>query len=163
MSEVTLDFIYQGNSIKVQSKRSEYMKDIFKRYLIKINKDVSEVYFLCNGSKINAELKLEEINNRDNEIKILVNNINDKNINNKENALKENEDIICPECGNICLLDIKDYKIILNKCVNNHSTENILLDEFYNLQKNKELEIICNNCNKKKTEIFKNKLYKCCN
>ena len=134
MSEVTLDFIYQGNSIKVQSKRSEYMKDIFKGYLNKINKDIKEVYFMCNGNKIKEELKLEEINNKDNEIKILVNNINDKNIENKD-ELKEYKDIICPECGNICLLDIKDYKIILNKCVINHSTENILLDEFNDLQK----------------------------
>ena len=135
MSEVTLDFIYQGNSIKIQSKRSEYMKDIFKGYLNKINKDINEVYFLCNGDKINEELKIKEINNKDNEIKILVNNINDKSIENKEKIVKEYKDIICPECGNICLLDIKDYKIILNKCVINHSTENILLDEFNDLQK----------------------------
>jgi hypothetical protein len=138
------------------------MKDIFKRYLIKINKDVSEVYFLCNGSKINAELKLEEINNRDNEIKILVNNINDTMIENKEKTVKEYKDIICPECGNICLLDIKDYKIMLKKCVNNHSTENILLDEFNDLQKKKDLNVVCNNCNKNKNDIFNNKLYKCC-
>ena len=99
MSEVNLDFIYQGNSIKIQSKRSEYMKDIFKGYLNKINKDINEVYFLCNGDKINEELKVEDINNKDKEIKILVNNINDKNIENKEKIVKEYKDIICPECG----------------------------------------------------------------
>ena len=68
MSEVTLDFIYQGNSIKIQSKSSEYMKDIFKGYLNKINKDINEVYFICNGNKIKEELKLEGINNKDKEI-----------------------------------------------------------------------------------------------
>ena len=129
------------------------MKDIFKRYLIKINKDISEVYFVYNGDKIKEELKLEGINNKDNEIKILVYNINDTNIKNNEKILKTYIDIICPECGNICLLDIKDYKIILNKCVNKHNTENILLDEFNDLQKNKELNLICINCNKKKNEI----------
>ena len=106
------------------------MKDIFKGYLNKINKDINEVYFLSNGDKINEELKLEDINNKGNEIKILVNDINNKNIENKEKIVKEYKDIICLECGNICLLDIKEYKIILNKCVNKHSTDNILLDEF---------------------------------
>ena len=153
MSEVTIEFIYKGNSTKIQSKRDECMKDIFKGYLNKINKDINEVYFLYNGNKIEEELKLEEINKKDNEIKILVYNINDKNIEDKEKILKEYKDIICPECGNICLLDIKDYKIILNKCVNNHSIDNILLDEFNDLQKNNNLNIICNNCNKNKNEI----------
>ena len=65
-----------------------------------------------NENKIKEELNLEEFNNKDNEIKInetkiLVNNINDKNIENKE-ILKQSKDIICPECGEICLIDIKD-------------------------------------------------------
>ena len=89
MNEVNLDFIYQGNTIRIQCKRNEYMKDIFKGYLIKINKEINEVYFVCNGSKINAELKLEDINNKDNEIKILVNNIDDKNIENKKNIKRK--------------------------------------------------------------------------
>ena len=143
MSEIILELIYQGNTIKILCKRNEYMKDIFKRYLIQINKDINEVYFMHNGKRIKEELRLEEINNKDNEIKILVYTINDNNIGNKE-ILKQNKDIICPECGKICLIDLKDYKIKLNKCINKHSTENILLEEFSDLQKNNEFNIICN-------------------
>ena len=161
MTEATLNFIYQGSTIKIQSKRNEYMKDIFKRYANKISKDTNDIYFMSNGSKINEESKLEEINNSDNVINILVNDINDKNNKNKEE--KQNKDIICPECGEICLIDINDYKLILSKCINKHSTENILLDEFNDLQNNKELNILCNECNKNRNEIYKNQLYKCCN
>ena len=139
------------------------MKDIFKRYTIKISKNANDVYFMCNGSKINEASKLEEISNSDNEISILVYDINNKKNENKEEQLKEYKDIICPECGEICLIDINDYKIKLNKCINKHSTENILFDEFNDLSKNNELDIVCNKCNKTKNEIYKNKLYKCCN
>jgi hypothetical protein len=160
MDEIALDFIYNGCLTKVHCTRNEYMKDIFKKYLSKINKDINDVYFIYNGNKINEELKLEQINNKDNGIKILVNDIN---VNNNENKLNQFKDIICPECGDVCLLDIKDYKIMLNKCINKHNIENLLLDEFNDLQKNNYLNILCNNCKKNKSEVFKNKLYKCCN
>ena len=84
MTEVNLDFIYQGSTIRIQGKRNEYMKDIIKRYIVKIDKDIKDVYFICNGNKISTELKLEEINNKDKEIKILVGDVNDKNAKNKE-------------------------------------------------------------------------------
>ena len=157
-----LNFFYNGEITKIQCERNEYMKDIFKRYAIKINKDIKDIYFMCNGNKISEELKLEEINNKDNEIEILVNDINDENIKNKI-ILEQSKDIICPECGNICLIDIKDYKIILNNCINKHSFQNILLDEYNNLPKNDELNILCDNCNKNRKKIYNNQLYKCCN
>ena len=65
MTDVNLDFIYQGNEIKIQGKRNEYMKDIVKRYIIKIGKNINDVFFMCNRNKISTELKLEEINNKD--------------------------------------------------------------------------------------------------
>jgi len=153
MDEMSLDFIYNEDLIKIQCKRNEYIKDIFKRYLFKINKDINDVYFIYNGNKLNEELMLEEINNKDKEIKILVSDINDKN---NENRIKLNQykEIICPECGDACLIDIKDYKITLNKCINKHNIEYILLDEFNNLKKNNKLNILCNNCNKNKNETY---------
>ena len=134
------------------------MKDIFGRYLIKINKSINDVFFLYNGKQITEELKLEEINKEDNEIKILVTDILDKN-NKNEEILKQSKDIICPDCKNICLINFKNYKIKLNNCKNNHSIENILFDEFNNKQKINEL---CNICNNSKEEIYQNKFYKCC-
>ena len=158
MTEVSIEFIYQEKTIKIQCERSEYMKDIIKRYLNKIKKDINQVFFMCNGSKINEELKLEEVNKKDDDIKILVEDIGDENTENIEEILKQNKnnkDIICPECGNICLIDFNDYKITLNKCINKHSRENILLDEYNDLSKNNELNIVCSKCNKNKNEIYK--------
>ena len=163
MTEVILDFIYQGTKIQIYCKKNEYMKDIFKRYLTKIEKDINDLYFICNGSKINEELKLEDLNNKDNEINIFVSDLNEKKNENKGEIIKQSKDIICPECGNICSIEFKDYKIILNKCIKNHSIENILFNEFNDLQKYNESSIVCSKCNANKSEIHDNKLYKCCN
>jgi len=150
---INLNFIYNEKAINIQCKREEYMKDIFKRYLKKINKDINDVFFIFNGNEINEELKLEEINNKNNEIKILVNDINDTIIENKE-FFRQSKDIICPKCGEICLLNIKDYKIILNQCKNKHKRENILFDEYDNLQKINEINIICGECKKIKMKYI---------
>jgi len=64
MAEVIIDFIYQENTIKIQWKRNEYINNFFKRYFHKIFKDIDDIYFMCNGNKINAKLKLKEINNK---------------------------------------------------------------------------------------------------
>ena len=68
-----------------------------------------------------------------------------------------------PRMWKNCLIDFKDYKIILNKCFNKHSIENILSEEFNDIQKYNELNILCNECNKNNNEIYNNKLFKCCN
>ena len=163
ISEIIINFIYYQNIVKIQCKRNEYMKDIFKRYLIKIQKDINNIFFLYNGDKINEELKLEEINNKDTEIEILVNDITLENDKNDENnkILKQNNDILCPKCGEICLISFNDYKITLNKCKYEHNILNILLDEFENLQDNIKSEIPCYICHKKET--YNNKFYICCN
>ena len=61
----------------------------------------------------------------------------------EQNNIKEMEskDIINPICKENTLIDIKDYKINLNKCKNNHKNENILLNIFEETQKIKLNEI----------------------
>ena len=160
MEVVILNFNYKGHDIKIQCKRNEYINDIFKRYSIKINKDIINIYFIYNGNIIkNNNIKLGEINNKDKDINILVYDIN--NNNNERINEREYKDIICPYCGENCLIEIKDYKINLNKCDNKHNINNILLDEYNNTQVIDEIK--CNNCNKNKLEIYNNKIYKCCN
>jgi len=160
MENIILNFNYKGQEVKIQSKKNENMNNIFKRYTNKINKDINNLYFIYNGNIINNnDIKLEEINNKENEINILVYDIN--NTNNERKNERECKDIICPKCGENCIIEIKDYKINLNKCNNKHNINNILLDKFSNLQVIDEIK--CNNCNKNRLEIYDNKIYKCCN
>ena len=75
MSEVNLNFFYNEKKIQIHCKRDEYMKNIFDKILKKIEKDRNDIFFLYNGAQIKEESKLKEINNKDKEIKILVNDI----------------------------------------------------------------------------------------
>ena len=63
MEEITLNFIFEQIEIKIQCQKNEYMREIFKKFAIKIGKDINNLYFLANGNKVNEELKLEEIKN----------------------------------------------------------------------------------------------------
>lgn len=90
MTETVLKFLYNGLEVKMNGKKDEYMKDIFSKYAQKINKNNKNFYFLYNGNKIDEESKLQEINNKDNEITILVYELN-QNIN-SENIIVDSEE-----------------------------------------------------------------------
>ena len=161
MSKIIINFIFNNEQIKLQfNNRNEYMKNIFKSFCIKANKQIEDIYFLYNGNIINQELKLEQINNKDNEITILVNEFNETNINNDQNEAKE-KSILCPTCGESCIIKINNYKITLNQCDNGHNSEILLLDEYFNkVKKIDDSQIICE-CNKKKSEVYNNQFFKC--
>jgi hypothetical protein len=65
-------------------------------------------------------------------MKILVESINESN--QKKSLIKSN-DIICPNCKEKARINIKDYKINILGCKNNHIINDILFDEFGNLEK----------------------------
>ena len=74
-------------------------------------------------------------------------------INSKAIIVKSKE-IICPECDENCCISIKDFKINLYGCKNNHEIKNLLLDEFNNTQYINESKIICDICTKMKKKII---------
>ena len=88
----------------------------------------------------------------------------------KENKIISNQNliksksIICPICGQHSFINIKNYKINLYDCKNNHRTENVLLSEFMESQKKGLSNIKCDHCitnNKNNTD--KNEFYYCQN
>ena len=83
MSNCQIRFQYNQEDIIIQCQRNELMSDIIYRYGIKSGFSVEDFYFLYDGSKINPDLTLNQINNKDNEILILVYF--------KENAENENK------------------------------------------------------------------------
>ena len=89
---VNINFIYIKNKLKIEAQRSEYMKDIFKNYISKSGLDIQNVSFTIDEKKINGELKLEQINNTDDNLIIYVNDNNpqDNNLNNNVNKANNN-------------------------------------------------------------------------
>ena len=92
-------------------------------------------------------------------MEILVKPKEDKNEN---KSIIDSKDIICPKCGDICLLDIKGYKISLYGCKSEDNIDNILLEEYEKIQKVEQPKILCGNCNKSNIIFGKtNEFFKC--
>ena len=154
-------FLYEGQNIKVQCNKNEKMKDIFNKFIMKTQIDNNSVYYLYKGNKINEELEIEKLNEDINNIKIIVNKINEEN---KNNNIIKSKDIICPECKEKILIKIKDYIIELYDCKNGHNIKNILLDEYEKTQYIDISKIICDKCKEKnKSNIYNNEIYRCIN
>ena len=162
---VEVEFNYQQNKIIIQGNLSDSFESITKKYVNKANLDINNIYFISNGKIISKEGKLKNImsesDKKNNKIIILVNSINSTII--KENTnIKVSNEVICPECKEICKYEINNYQIKLFDCKNGHIIENIKLDEFKNKQIIDISQIKCNKCkDKNKSNIFNNEFYIC--
>jgi hypothetical protein len=81
---------------------------------------------------------------------------------NKDSSKIKSKNIICPKCYENAKLNIKNYKINLSGCKNNHKISNILFNEFENTQKIDISKITCINCNKNnKFNSCDNEFFRC--
>jgi len=159
-----ISFIFNGVETIIQCLKSDKMKDICQKYSLKIEYDINKLYFIYGSNKINLELTFEQIINEvdkaRNKMNILVYE-NNHNILADDGIIKS-EDIICPKCGDHCLIDFNDYKIRLYECEKGHEINNILLNEFYNTQIINLNNIICNKCNNvNKNMTYNKQFFKC--
>ena len=139
--------IFNYNELKtdIQCNLNDKIEDVYKKYEIKIGKDISKFYFIYNGNKINDNKILNEIINEEDKRRNIMNILVNENDNSiiKDN-IKESKVIICPECNENILINLNKYKINLFNCKNNHEKKNIKLTEYQN---NIDIsKIICDNC-----------------
>ena len=150
-------------TIKCNTK--ENFRDICKNVGINIYNNE----LIYNGNKINIDSSFEEIiNEEDKKANIMKIKICFKIKNIDENREKEkltiikSKDIICPQCGENIFINIKDYKINLYGCKNNHRINNLLCSEFEKTQNIDLSKIICNICNDKtKDKTHNNFFFRC--
>ena len=119
-------FNYKGKQTEIQCNINETIKNIYKKYVNKIGIDISKLYFIYNGDKINDNLILDDIINEEDKRRNIINILVNENYNPiiKENIIKSKE-IICPKCYENTLLNINNYKINLYNCKNNHEINNM--------------------------------------
>ena len=159
-----IQFNYEGKNIIIQCNENEKIEEIITRFLTKIdNIENKNLIYLYNGTKINKELKqieqANEIDKNSMKMDIIVTKLEDEPEKKKKIISK---DIICPTCNENILIDIKDYKINLYDCKNNHKIENILLNKFEETQNITLNEIKCNICEtNNKGNVFNNEFYLC--
>ena len=152
-----VEFIYKEQPIFIACNLNEKMNDIFNKFITKANIDKNSIYFLYKGKKIDENLKLEELKGNQIDIKILVDTFV------KWKKIINPKIIICPKCGENSRIQIDKYKIKLYECKNGHEINNILLDEFENIEKMDLTKIKCNvdNCEKNKGNTYNNEFYRC--
>jgi hypothetical protein len=138
---------------------------VINRFLKKIGKNENDnnLLYIYGANIINYDLtfiqQANEIDRNRNKMNIIVKLNNDNNNEKKEIISK---DIICPECGENILINIKDFKINLYGCKNNHKINNILINKYENNQKIDLSKIICNECNENnKSNTYNNEFYIC--
>ena len=105
-------FEYKGNRSIIQCSKEDVIKNICLKFISKIDVNINHVYFLYNGDLINMKLKFCEVANKID---------NDRNIMNILVFEKENDGIICPNCGENINIDINE---IINNLLN--SNDNIM-------------------------------------
>ena len=163
---INIEFDYNKEKILLQAKSNDIFRDVINKYLQKTLLNPNDTYFIANGKKINqsgtVESHMSDIDKESNEIKILVQLIEDEE--RKKNIIDKSKEIICPSCHEPCLISIENYKIKLFGCINNHIFNNIKIKDFPDTQKINISNIICNKCKiKNKGNSTKNDFYKCLN
>ena len=157
MSTLTIKYNNIDTSIQYQSNDS--LEEIFRRFKNKINAEDKEFFYLYHGEQITDEsITVSELTS-DTEIIILANDIYKTTIIKK---LIKSDYVICPTCKLNAILESKDYKLKIYGCENEHTTENILINQFNNLQEIDYSEIICQNCSQKRNKTYNNQFYYCC-
>ena len=162
---VSIEFDYQQIKTIIQANLNDKFETFLNSYKVKTNRDITKLYFLVNGRYIEKNDIIKDIMNfndkQNQKIKILVNDINSSVFQNN-NLIKSNN-VICPECKEICKIEIKDYRIKLYDCKMGHVKENLKLDEFIDTQNIDISKIICDKCKERnRAETYNNEFYKCC-
>ena len=160
MAEVI--FKYNGIDTIIQCITGDKLKDICEKFCIKVGIDINKIIFIYGGEILNMNLKYKEIANEIDKKNLKMNIlVYDNNSKNEKERIIKSKDVICPRCGEICIINFKEYKIILEKCKNNHENR-IEIKDYENTQNINENRIICGICEKNnKSKSYNNKFYKC--
>jgi len=145
MPEVKI--LYHGLKTTIVYEKNEKLEEIFEKFKNNINVRDREIVYEYNGEIIKdtniivPQLTSEKI------FTILAYDSNTHNIKSQNSTILIKSDyVICPTCKESAILEEKDYKLIIYGCQNDHITNNILINEFNNLQEIDFSKIICQKC-----------------
>ena len=129
----SIKFIFNGNEAIIQCNKKDKMSDICYKFCSKSDLNKDNYFFIYGGNQLNLDLSFNEqanmIDKNKNEMCILVYE-KVKSIMNE--GIIMSKEIICPLCGENCLINIKNYKIKLYECKNSHELNDISLNETAN-------------------------------
>ena len=130
----SVEFYYNGASTTIQCQENQTMEKICNAFITKSKIKENEINFFYDGKAgkdFNKKLTfIQMANSLDKarkKMSVLVYDIENK-IEDKTKIKSKN--IICPECKEDIKMNIRNYKINLFGCKNNHSKNNLSFNEF---------------------------------
>ena len=161
----SVEFVLNSIPTIIQCNMDETMMSICQKFASKVQKNVSDIFFLYNGGPIDLQSKFsDQASKEDKEnktMKILAQALTDS-VNPAQKVLSKSKDIVCPECGELCFFHLQDHKISLSGCKQGHKDENISLADIEGKQMIDESTIVCQSCLIiDKSKAFQNLFYYC--
>ena len=153
---VKIKFIYMNNKYEINENGNTLLIEILKKYCRYINNDINDFYFLYKGKKllIDNKLKIKQIILRRNNNTIIISVFNLRKYNNRLNNL------ICPDCGNLSLINFLDDKIIIDCYIKNHKNVYLSVNNLISNQNDYNSKIKCNICMNNEY-LYKEQFYIC--
>ena len=160
-----IEFIFNTTPTVIQCQKEDLMMNICQKFCTKINNEINNMIFLYEGKKINYQLTFKEQANENDRKEGIMNILvyqNEYMNNNETQKIIDSKEIICPKCGEVCLVNMHNYKISFYDCKKEEKLNNILLDEFEYIQKIDQSKIICDDCKStNKSNVYNNEFYIC--
>ena len=161
----SVEFQYNGTSTVIQCQEGQKMEEIYNNFINKSKINRNEIYYFYDGKgeeNFNKQLTFNQIANKlDKERKRMNIIVIDKEKTTENKSKIKSKNIICPECKEDIKMNVKNYKINLFGCKNNHQINNILFTEFENTQIVDLKNIIFELCKVNKSKTYKNQFFKC--
>lgn len=160
---ISIEFNYEQDIVVIQANENDIFNQVINKYLQKSKLNSTSIYFLVNGNKVNPEETVEshmtQVNKETKKLNIIVTLIDNKT---KLDVIIKSKDIICPKCGEPCKIEFKNFRIKLYACANDHTTDNIKIDDFQKTQNINISNIICGECKiKNMGNSHNNEFYLC--
>ena len=163
-----VEFNYNGNINIIQCQEDQKMIDICNNFKSKSDINNKEIFFVYDGtvtSQFDKNLTFIQLANSFDKLRKKMNIlVYDKDNVEDIKSKIQSKNVICPKCNELIIMKIENYKINLYECRNNHSINEISLNEFYKSQIIDLRNIKCKLCKEKNKSItFNNDFYKCYN
>ena len=164
----TIEFNFNGIITRVQCRLTDSIRVPIQTFLAKVSKNQEDIIFLYNSNVLREESFNQTFNQVANELdrnrmqmNILVNEQQNEINEIKNEPPQKSKYIICPQCKENIHININNFKINLYQCKNGHTFDNISFQDFEKTQLIDESKIICDKCQKTKSESYQNKFYIC--
>ena len=159
-NKIIVKINYLNKITEIECEPEEKMGDICDKFTIIKYLYKNSVDLWYNKRIILKNLEIQDYLNfgdkKKNEIEIYATPKN-------SNLIKMSDHIFCPICGESAIVKIKNYKISICECKNDHSINDLNINEFKNTQLINESLIICGKCKDKNKENTYNNIFYVCN